>query len=107
MVKKQYTATISEESEKNVSLTTLQSLKSMTEDREEVLQALRQIPLQPIGKTTVIWVVFLEPTEDHVRAGISTTASEEKPTLELIPGRTSDPTGYPQRSSLFLKDCTS
>ncbi|PKU29648.1 hypothetical protein llap_20049 [Limosa lapponica baueri] len=60
--------------------------KSVKKEREEVLQALKQMPLQPVEETMVMQIVPPQPMEDHGGEDIHTAARGE-PMPGQAPGR--------------------
>ena len=66
--------------------TTLQTPRSVKKEGEEVLQALEQIPLQPVGKTMVRQAVPLQPREVHGGADIHLQPRAD-PTMEQVDAR--------------------
>ena len=55
-------------------LSALQTPRSVKKEKEEVIQVLKQIPLQPAVKTMVTQAVPLQPTEVHGRADVHPAA---------------------------------
>ena len=65
--------------------TTLQTLRSVKKEEEEVLQALEQsFPVQSVMKTMVRQVVPLQSMEVHSGADIHPTACGRDSTLEQV-----------------------
>ncbi|GAB0187970.1 hypothetical protein GRJ2_001262300 [Grus japonensis] len=93
-----------------------QTPRSVKKEREEVLQALEQIPLQSLevhGGADIHLQPMKDPTPEQVdaQAGAGSwqdlwTHGERSPRRSRFAGRTCDPMGDPRWSSLLLKDCT-
>ena len=66
--------------------TALQTPRSVKKEGEEMLQVPEQIPLQPMGKTTVRQAVPLQPREVHGGADIHLQPMED-PTPEQVGAR--------------------